>query len=124
MRGRADGMELDAVVHGPLRLATLALLAAAGPADFIRLRERTGATDGNLGANLAKLERAGYVAVTKQFIGNRPNSSYRITAEGRKALRAYARTMRVLLHGAGGEEMNRRPQARRNSARRAERVHP
>ncbi len=30
--------------------------------------------DGNLGANLAKLEEAKYIGVTKKFVARKPNS--------------------------------------------------
>lgn len=90
-------VELDPIVHGQVRLAVLSLLAGVDEADFTCLRERTGATDGNLGANLAKLGHAGYVAVTKRFIGKRPNSSYRLTPAGRRALAAYVKTLKLLL---------------------------
>src|SRR5579862_2973594 len=78
--------ELDPIVHGQLRLAVLSLLAGVVQADFKWLRGKTGATDGNLGANLAKLEDARYIAVTRKFIGKKPASIYRMTPAGRKAL--------------------------------------
>ncbi len=89
--------ELDPIVHGQLRLAVLSLLAAVEEADFRWLRDKTGATDGNLGANLAKLEEAKYVSVTKKFISRKPISLYRLTATGRKALGSYVKALKELL---------------------------
>ncbi len=89
--------EIDPVVHGPLRLAVLSLLAGVDKADFRWLRDKTGSTDGNLGANLARLEGARYIAVTKKFIGRKPTSLYRLTPAGRKALAAYVAALRKLL---------------------------
>ena len=97
MNDAAPLPELDPVVHGQLRLAVLSLLAGVDHADFRWLRDRTGSTDGNLGANLAKLEEARYIAVTKKFIGKKPASSYRLTSAGRKALTAYVAALRKLL---------------------------
>jgi DNA-binding MarR family transcriptional regulator len=91
--------ELDPIVHGQLRLAVLSLLSGVDQADFRWLRDRTDSTDGNLGANLARLEQAKYVAVTKKFIGRKPTSLYRITLAGRKALAAYVSALRKLLGG-------------------------
>ena len=88
--------ELDPVVHGQLRLA-LSLLASVDVADFKWLREKTGSTDGNLGANLAKLEEARYITVKKKFIGRKPASLYRLTPKGRKALAEYVRALKRLL---------------------------
>ena len=92
--------ELDPVVHGQLRLALLSLLSGVDQADFKWLRERTGSTDGNLGANLARLEEARYIAVTKKFIGRKPASLYRLTPAGRRALTAYVAALRKLLGSA------------------------
>ena len=47
----ADLPELNPVVHGKLRLALLSLLAGVEQADFTWLRDKTGSTDGNLGAS-------------------------------------------------------------------------
>ena len=92
--------ELDPIVHGQLRLAVLSLLAGVEKADFRWLREKTGATDGNLGANLAKLEDVKYIGVTKKFVAKKPNSVYRLTPAGRRALAAYINALRKLLGGA------------------------
>ena len=77
--------ELNPVVHGKLRLALLSLLIGVEEAEFTWLRAKTGSTDGNLGAQLVKLEEAGYVAVEKKFVERKPQSIYRITDAGRTA---------------------------------------
>jgi len=92
--------ELDPVVHGQLRLAVLSLLSGVDQGDFKWLRDRTGSTDGNLGANLAKLEEAKYIAVTRKFIGRKPASIYRLTPTGGKALATYVGSLRKLLGAA------------------------
>jgi DNA-binding PadR family transcriptional regulator len=92
--------ELNPVVHGKLRLALLSLLAGVEHADFIWLRDKTGSTDGNLGAQLLKLEEAGYVAVEKKFVQRKPQSIYRMTDPGRAALVEYVQALRQLLGDA------------------------
>jgi DNA-binding transcriptional ArsR family regulator len=92
--------DLDPVIHGKLRLAVLSLLVGAEEADFTWLREKTGSTDGNLGAQMLKLEEAGYVAVQKRFVGRKPQTLYRMTAKGRKALAGYVAALKRLLGGA------------------------
>ena len=98
-----DLPELDPVVHGRLRLALLSLLSAVEEAEFTWLRAKTQATDGNLGAQLLKLEQAGYVAVEKKFVLRKPQTVYRITERGRQALTNYVRALRKLL-GPGIDE--------------------
>lgn len=92
--------ELNPVVHGKLRLALLSLLAGVEEAEFTWLRTRTGSTDGNLGAQLLKLEEAKYVSVEKKFVQRKPQSIYRITAAGREALSQYVQALKQLLGGA------------------------
>ena len=89
--------ELNPVVHGKLRLALLSLLTTVEEAEFTWLRARTGSTDGNLGAQLAKLEEARYVRVEKKFVQRKPQTIYQITEEGRKALGEYVRALKQLL---------------------------
>jgi len=95
-----DLPELNPVVHGKLRLALLSLLAGVEQADFIWLRDRTGSTDGNLGAQLLKLEEAGYVAAEKKFVQRKPQTIYRMTETGRTALSDYVQALKQLLGGA------------------------
>jgi DNA-binding HxlR family transcriptional regulator len=92
--------ELDPVVHGKLRLAVLSLLIGVEEADFTWLRQKTGSTDGNLGAQMLKLEEAGYVAMEKRFAGRKPQTLYRMTPAGREALAAYVAALKSLLAGA------------------------
>src|SRR6516162_2621763 len=92
--------ELNPVIHGKLRLAVLSLLLAIEQAEFTWLREKTGSTDGNLGAQLLKLEEAGYVAVEKKFVMRKPQSVYRITESGRQALADYVLALKQLLGSA------------------------
>lgn len=92
--------ELNPTIHGKLRLALLSLLAGVEEADFTWLRQKTGSTDGNLGAQMVKLEEAGYVAVEKRFVGRKPQTLYRLTEAGRVALTEYVQALRQLLGGA------------------------
>ena len=95
----------DDVIHQPIRLRVMAALTAPGAEDdgldFAQLKKLTGATDGNLGAHLDHLARATYVDVTKAFVGRRPRTTVRATAEGR---RAFSRHVAFLKEIIGGEE--------------------
>jgi len=92
--------DLNPVIHGKLRLALLSLLAGVEEAEFTWLRAKTGSTDGNLGAQLLKLEEAGYVAVEKKFVARKPQSIYSITDDGRQALTEYVQALKQLLGSA------------------------
>lgn len=92
--------ELNPIIHGKLRLALLSLLAGVEQAEFTWLRSRTGSTDGNLGAQLLKLEETGYVSVEKKFVLRKPQTIYRITESGRHALTEYVQALKQLLGSA------------------------
>jgi len=92
--------ELNPVIHGKLRLALLSLLSGVEEAEFTWLRTKTGSTDGNLGAQMLKLEDAGYVAVEKKFVQRKPLTIYRVTDAGREALSEYVQALKQLLGGA------------------------
>jgi DNA-binding HxlR family transcriptional regulator len=92
--------ELNPVIHGKVRLAVLSLLVGVDEAEFTWLRAKTGSTDGNLGAQLLKLEEAGYVSMDKRFVLRKPQTVYWITELGRQALTEYVQALKQLLGSA------------------------
>lgn len=67
------------------RLNIMSVLMVNDTQSFNALKEILGLTDGNLATHLRALEESGYVAVQKQFIGRKPNTTYSATASGRQA---------------------------------------
>ena len=59
---------LDPLLHSELRLAVMSILMTVENADFVFIRETTGATAGNLSVQIDKLEKAGY-QVLQAFSG-------------------------------------------------------
>jgi DNA-binding transcriptional ArsR family regulator len=100
--GTFDYRALDDVIHSRIRLAVMAILASVEDAEFTYLRDRTGATDGNLSTHISRLTQAGYVDVSKEMIEGRPASRYRLSAGGRVAFQAYLKRMEELLGGVEG----------------------
>jgi DNA-binding PadR family transcriptional regulator len=93
--------QLDHLLGHRSRLAACVLLSRAEQLSFSRLKALLAETDGNLGAQLRKLEEAGYVAVRKKFRERRPVSWYRLTANGRKALLSHLSALsRVVAHAS------------------------
>ena len=90
------------IIHQSVRLRIMAALNAIPgeqALEFARLKAVTGATDGNLGAHLVTLEKAGYVAVEKLFVGKRPQTRVRATAAGRRAFSEHVAYLREILDG-------------------------
>jgi DNA-binding MarR family transcriptional regulator len=95
---------LDEIIHQPVRLKIMAVLKALPnreAIEFVRLRAIVGATEGNLGAHLATLEKTGYIEVEKDFVGKKPRTSIAMTAAGRRAFERYVDHLRGILDGAG-----------------------
>jgi DNA-binding PadR family transcriptional regulator len=63
-------------------------------AEFVYLREATEATAVNLSVQLDKLEKAGYLTISKRFKGKRPVTTCKITSKGIKAFESYVNTLR------------------------------
>jgi DNA-binding MarR family transcriptional regulator len=78
--------EPDAIIHQPTRLRIMMLLSGVAEADFNFLLNTLGLTKGNLSAQSAKLEEAGYLEITKSFAGKIPRTTYRVSDLGRERL--------------------------------------
>ena len=90
----------DEIIHQSMRLKIMSVLNALpmGEAlEFKRLKGVAQATDGNLGAHLTTLERAGYVEIEKDFVGKRPRTRIRISGKGRHAFERHLRYLRNIL---------------------------
>ena len=92
-----DISRIDEVIHGRIRLGIMAFLSGAETADFTSLKARLQTTDGNLSVHLRKLEEAGFVAVTKRFVGRKPLTEASMTEAGRRAFVAYLDAMAGLV---------------------------
>jgi DNA-binding MarR family transcriptional regulator len=80
-----------------VRLGIMSVLMVEEWAEFKQLREVLQVTDGNLSSHASALEKAGYIQQLKEFVGKRPKTSYRATAEGRKAFRDHLNALEKLL---------------------------
>lgn len=87
--------KLDSLLHSELRLAIMSVLVNCEEADFVYLREATGATAGNLSVQIEKLSAAGYIDVEKCFKGKKPHTICRITIVGVKALEEYVEALKT-----------------------------
>ncbi|HEY7343491.1 MAG TPA: transcriptional regulator [Ktedonobacterales bacterium] len=91
---------LNEVIHQPVRLRIMAILAAV-PTErqvtFSFLKGTLGLTDGNLGAHLHKLEEAGYLTITKAFVRQKPQTYVEITEKGRRVFEEHREALKQIL---------------------------
>ena len=92
-----DHAAIDEVLHSRVRLAIVAFLAGAGSADYSAIRTAIKTSEGNASVHLRKLEDSGYVLVEKRFVARKPQSLYRLTEAGRRALSAYVTHLESLI---------------------------
>lgn len=88
---------IDEVIHGRARLAIMSFLMGAKQSDFVELKQVLELTDGNLGAQLRKLESKGYVQLAKGYHGRKTHMTVTMTDEGHSAMQNYLKTMQALL---------------------------
>lgn len=94
--------EFNDLIHQPIRLkimATLNTFPNGELVEFVRLREIIQATEGNLGAHLSTLEKAGYIEVLKDFLGKKPRTRVHMTPNGREAFHQHVQHLTNLLSG-------------------------
>ena len=96
MANEFDHQQFDGIFQSRIRLAILSVLVTVEKAEFSFLKEKTNATDGNLGAHLKKLEDAEYILTEKKFVDRKPVSFYSITENGRTAVENYINTIEKL----------------------------
>ncbi len=95
--------ELDPVLHERGRLAIVSILATAPKLTFTELRDALDMTDGNLSVHLQRLEEKGYVAIDKQFVGRRPQTTARLTRVGRAAFTRYLDHLEAIVRQGRGQ---------------------
>jgi DNA-binding MarR family transcriptional regulator len=96
--------DIDRLIHEPSRLMIMANLFVVQSADFLFLQNQTGMTSGNLSAHLSKLEDAGYVEVTKEFVDRKPHTALALTKKGREAFKEYRKRMKQVFSDLSKEE--------------------
>ena len=86
-------MKVDKVIHEPARLRIMMILSGIDKADFNFIVSTLEMTRGNLSSHMDRLEQAGYIEILKSFNGKMPQTSYRLTKIGERALSKYWKTL-------------------------------
>jgi DNA-binding MarR family transcriptional regulator len=93
------------IIHQAMRLKIMAALntiaSKKGAIEFTRLKALLGATDGNLGAHLETLEKAGYIVIEKRFEERKPQTRVRMSPAGRRAFAEHVAYLREIIDSAG-----------------------
>ncbi|MFP5072716.1 winged helix-turn-helix domain-containing protein [Pseudonocardia nantongensis] len=82
---------------GP-RLALCALLQGADWVEFATARDLVGVSDSAISKHSRTLEDTGYLEIRKGSVGRRPRTWFRLSADGRAALRDHLAWLAGLRH--------------------------
>lgn len=91
---------IDETIHAKVRLGIMSLLTVHGECDFVFLRNELQLTEGNLGNHIRVLEEAGYIEVTKTFVGKRPKTSCKSTDLGTGMFQQYLEGLEKIIRMA------------------------
>lgn len=88
---------LNKVFDNRIRLGIMSVLMVNDSVDFNTLKELLNVTDGNLASHIKALEKEGIIAVIKQFINKKPNTSYSVTKLGEKLFKEHIDALEKLI---------------------------
>ena len=88
---------LDPAFEHRARLAIAVLLARHGEISFARFKQELDLTDGNLGAQLRRLEDDGYLVLRRDFVERKPVTWYALSPDGRQALDRHLAALRTVI---------------------------
>ena len=88
---------IDKLLENRFRLGAMSVLMVNEDMDFNSFKEMLQLTDGNLASHMAALEKNKYIKVKKSFIGKKPNTTYSVTALGRKAFNDHLDALEKLI---------------------------
>ena len=94
--------EVDPIIHQPTRLRIMASLVGldkGARVSFTFLQDLLGLTDGNLSVHLKKLEEAGFISTSKEFVAKKPKTWLWLTPAGRRAFQQYIELLEKIIGG-------------------------
>lgn len=88
---------LNKIFDSRIRLGIMSVLMVNDSVDFNTMKELLDVTDGNLASHLKALEKEEVIEVRKQFLGRKPNTSYKVTPLGQKLFKEHIDALERLL---------------------------
>ena len=94
-------IHLNKAFENRIRLGVMSILMVHEWEDFTMLKDTLEVTDGNLASHINALEKLKYLDVRKSFIGKKPNTSFAVSKEGRKAFQDHLTALEALIKNKG-----------------------
>ena len=94
---KIDIDNLNKAFENRIRLGIMSILMVNDKIDFNNMKELLNVTDGNLASHITGLEKQGYILVSKQFVGKKPNTTFEASKEGKKAFKLHLDALEKLI---------------------------
>jgi DNA-binding MarR family transcriptional regulator len=88
---------LNKVFESRIRLGIMSILMVNESIDYNSLKEVLEVTDGNLASHIANLEKYNMLIVEKKFLGKKPHTRYKATANGKKMFSEHLENLNKLI---------------------------
>jgi len=88
---------LNKAFDNRIRIGIMSILLRGNWVDFTTLRDTLKATDGNLSSHLSSLEKQNMIKLKKQFINNRPKTSYKVSRNGLRKFTLHLNALEELI---------------------------
>jgi DNA-binding MarR family transcriptional regulator len=96
---KIDIENINKAFENRIRLGIMSVLMVNNKIDFNTMKELLNLTDGNLASHITGLEKQGYINVSKQFVGKKPNTTFEATPEGKLAFKTHLNALEKLIKG-------------------------
>jgi len=93
-------VNINKLFESKVRLGIMSMLMVNDSVDFNSLKTHLDVTDGNLASHIASLEKAKYIKVNKSFIGKKPNTTYSVSATGRRSFNEHLDALERLINSS------------------------
>ncbi len=94
---REKTAHLEKVFQVPARLKIMSMLLTNKKAVFRELIETLELTRGNLSMHMKMLEECKYITIKKEFVKNRPKTTYFISSLGKKEFKLYIQMLESII---------------------------
>jgi DNA-binding HxlR family transcriptional regulator len=91
---------INKIFESRVRLGIMSALMVNDYMDFNSLKDLLQLSDGNLASHMKALESNNLVEMNKQFVGRKPNTSYRITSLGKSEFESHLLALEDLINNS------------------------
>lgn len=90
---------LNKVFENRYRLGVMSMLMVNERVHYSMIKKALNISDGNLASHIKTLKKAEYIADKKEFLNNKPHTTYQVTSKGKAAFEDHLNALEELLKG-------------------------